>query len=367
MLKTIVVDDEWYNLEEIGDMVDNTGVMRVAKKYQNPLKALEEISDILPDVAFVDIEMPEIDGITLAERLLVESPKTNIVFITSWNQYAVQAFDLNALDYIMKPIKKERFNKMVEKIKDEYKPEGHSRPLDLKINCFRSLKTTIGGVPVKWERAKAEELFAYLLVNHNSFVHKDKIIEELWPDYDHSRALSILQTAVCKIRNIFSEISDNVTLSYSGSKYCLSIKKAECDYFKLEGLLSSFDLQDKNTYPVIGQALEILDEGFLSENGYIWSTQKEEELRKTFEDIMRSIVSVYMQESNESEAVRYLKLLARMMPYDEEVNYILLETYKRTGNEQGLMLHYKWMEKVLKEEYDIVPSDKIKSVINKNK
>ncbi|MDF2986978.1 MAG: two component transcriptional regulator, LuxR family [Eubacterium sp.] len=119
MIKTIVLDDEWYNLEEVCALVEKTGFMKIEGKYMNPLKALEEVASLHPQVAFIDIEMPELDGLTFAERLLEINPGVMVAFITSWNQYAVQAFELNALDYVMKPIKEERFQKLVEKIRTE--------------------------------------------------------------------------------------------------------------------------------------------------------------------------------------------------------------------------------------------------------
>jgi len=120
MINAIVVDDEWYNLQEISDLIEKTGCMEVVKKYQNPHKALIEFEKTSPDIAFIDIDMPEIDGITLAEKLINIKASIIIVFITAWKQYAVDAFDLNAIDYIVKPIRTERFNKMVEKVKERF-------------------------------------------------------------------------------------------------------------------------------------------------------------------------------------------------------------------------------------------------------
>lgn len=120
MIQTIVVDDEWYSMKEICDMVESTGFMNVQGQYQNGLDALREAAFIHPQAAFIDIEMPEMDGITLAEKLLEADPSIKIVFITGWNQYAVAAFELNALDYIMKPVNKARFDKMAERLQNEY-------------------------------------------------------------------------------------------------------------------------------------------------------------------------------------------------------------------------------------------------------
>ncbi|HEX3076690.1 MAG TPA: response regulator [Lachnospiraceae bacterium] len=197
MIRVIVVDDEWYNLEEISDLILRSEGMEVVGKYQNPVLALDEITDTMPDVAFLDIEMPEFDGLTLAERLLEKLPTLSLAFITSWNQYAVQAFDLNAIDYIMKPINTERFERMIGKIRnDVYWRRTSSKPARLKIQCFERFETRIDGIPVKWERSKSEELFAYLLMNHNTYINKNTIIENLWGDYEPRRALQNLQTSL---------------------------------------------------------------------------------------------------------------------------------------------------------------------------
>ncbi|WMJ89898.1 response regulator [Anaerocolumna sp. MB42-C2] len=360
MIRAIVVDDEWYTLEEISDLILLSGKMEVIKKYQNPVKVLEEINSLSVDVAFIDIEMPEIDGLTLAERIMEVSPDTSIVFVTSWNQYAVQAFDLNAVDYIMKPVRKERFQKMLDKIQIDRNRNKPSESSELTIRCFGKFDIFIGGTPVKWERAKAEELFAYLLMNHDSYVHKDLIIDNLWPDYEPQRALPILQTAICRIRTIFSEVRDELHINYSGNKYCLAAHNVDCDYFEVNQALSRFDKDDKNTYLSIDRAFLIYDKGFLSQQGYIWSMERDEEFRKTFVKILREIIGVFQCENDINELIRYYKDLAVLLPYDEEVNYTLIDLFKKSGYHSEALNHYMWLIKILLEQYDTKPSERIR-------
>ncbi len=119
MIRAIVLEDEWYNLEEICALVERTGFMQVTGRFLNPLEALEQVPALSPQVAFIDIEMAEMDGLACAARLKELIPGILVAFVTAWGRYALQAFDIGAADYIMKPIKQERFDRLVEKIKKE--------------------------------------------------------------------------------------------------------------------------------------------------------------------------------------------------------------------------------------------------------
>jgi DNA-binding NarL/FixJ family response regulator len=147
MIKAIVVDDEQYIMEEVCEMLEKTGFIRVAGKYTTPLRALEDAFSISPQVAFIDIELPGMDGLAFAERLLVINPEVMIVFITGWNRYAVQAFELNALDYIMKPIKKERFQKLVEKLQAQISRKERSTYAERVLSLYEKQEDVEVGMP----------------------------------------------------------------------------------------------------------------------------------------------------------------------------------------------------------------------------
>ncbi|AFM43340.1 response regulator containing CheY-like receiver and SARP domains [Desulfosporosinus acidiphilus SJ4] len=365
MIKCIIVDDEWYNLEEISKLVAKTGFMSVEGKYQNPVRALEEVTVISPQVAFIDIGMLEMDGITLAEKLMEKEPSMRIVFITAWDQYAIQAFDLNALDYVMKPIKLERFQRMAAKIQKEVQLKvSLQSSSDLKIKCFDQLEVSIGDNPVKWERAKAEELFAYLLMNHGRYIHKDTIIQDLWPGYEYAKALAILQTSICKIRSVFSRNKREVTLNFNRGKYCLSISRAECDYLEAEKVLSQYKTGDKAVYEAVEKACKQFAGGFLPRQGYVWSLEKDEELRRRLALSLKEIMAAYLIEGNNVKVLRVLKLLAGLEPYDEEINCRLLALLADQGDYRGVTNHYQWLTRILREEYGTVPSAQIIGVVN---
>lgn len=359
MIKTIVVDDEWYNMVEIVDLIEGTNFLKVVKQYENGIKALKEIDEISPQVAFIDIEMPEMDGITLAEKLLEKNPTIIIVFITAWNQYAVQAFEVNALDYIMKPISNTRFNKMVERIKNKIKLNELIPPASLKIRCFDRLDASINGKKVIWQRTKAEELFAFFLMNNGTYIHKDIILEFLWPHYDRNKALPILQTSVCKIRNIFSGFKNEIKLEYKDNSYGMFINNVDCDYTLVQDAISNYNINDSKTYAIVEKACKVFRNGFLNQQGYLWSIEKNEEIKNKLAIILKEILIVYETQDNIEKQIEILEFIINLIPYDEEIYhklFLILENLENYQNPE-LIQKFKLLKNRLLTEYDNFLSD----------
>lgn len=365
MVPTIVIDDEIDNLNELCWLINKTGFMSVKGKYQSPQSALDEIKSISPRVAFVDIDLPEMDGITFADRVLELNPSILIVFVTAYNQYAVQAFDINALDYITKPINVKRFDIMVERIRQRIEIKATSVDSQLTINMFGKLEVKIGDEPILWKRSTAEEIFAYLMVNYGSFVNKESIIEAILPDYELSAALSILKTSICRIRSVFSTLQDDVKIMYSGGSYCLMFNnEINSDYIELCKALSNYRV-DSSTYEAIENACNLYGDGILSQQGYIWSIEKDEQLRKSLINAMDDIAQQYNSQGNDKAYIKALRTLIKLEPYSEHTNFNLLERLEKIGEIQQLVMHYQWLERVLAEEFDTVPGLRINEKFSK--
>ncbi|WP_426486330.1 LytR/AlgR family response regulator transcription factor [Flavobacterium sp. 2] len=114
-IKVIIIDDERLSREEIKQALKSYEDFILIGEAENADDAKDLIETKMPDLIFLDIEMPEKSGFDLLESL---NHVPAVLFITAYNQYAVQAFEVNALDYLMKPIREERFSKAIEKIRN---------------------------------------------------------------------------------------------------------------------------------------------------------------------------------------------------------------------------------------------------------
>jgi DNA-binding LytR/AlgR family response regulator len=112
-MKCIAIDDEPFALELIEGYIQKTPYLELAGAFTNPFNAMTFLMNNKVDLIFLDINMPELSGIQLLKSL-ANSPK--VVFITAYSEYGAESYDYNAVDYLLKPVKYERFLKAVNKV-----------------------------------------------------------------------------------------------------------------------------------------------------------------------------------------------------------------------------------------------------------
>jgi two-component system, LytTR family, response regulator LytT len=114
-LKTIVVDDEQLARDELGYLLGQVGGVEVIAQAGNGVEALETIDRLQPDLVFLDVQMPGLTGFEVARRLLDTGPTSHIIFVTAYDQHAIEAFEVNAVDYLLKPVDPSRLEIAVQR------------------------------------------------------------------------------------------------------------------------------------------------------------------------------------------------------------------------------------------------------------
>ncbi len=113
-LRVLIADDEAPARKKMEKMLATFENVELVYSAENGLDALENIQKLKPDIAFLDIEMPGLNGIEVVENL--DSPAPHIVFATAYNEHAIKAFELNAIDYLLKPFNEDRLESTLEKL-----------------------------------------------------------------------------------------------------------------------------------------------------------------------------------------------------------------------------------------------------------
>lgn len=123
MLRAITVDDEFQNLLLLKRFVEASGQVEVAAQFTDPLSLLEQVAEIKPNVIFMDIEMPVMSGLELAEKVMSICTGVRIVFVTAYSQYAIDAFRVDAVDYLLKPIDPQEMDRVLQKLVNLSSPD----------------------------------------------------------------------------------------------------------------------------------------------------------------------------------------------------------------------------------------------------
>src|SRR6266498_3219325 len=117
-LSAVIVDDEQLARDELAYLLKNADDVNVVAQGKNGLEAVNLIKEHNPDLVFLDVQMPGLDGFAVIKKLLDKKiPLPKIVFATAFDQYAVKAFEVNAIDYLLKPFDKTRVAQSIQKAK----------------------------------------------------------------------------------------------------------------------------------------------------------------------------------------------------------------------------------------------------------
>jgi two-component system LytT family response regulator/two-component system response regulator LytT len=126
-LRAVLVDDEQLARDELGYLLGQVGGVEVIGQAGNGVEALTTIDRLQPDVVFLDVQMPGLTGFEVARRLLERETASHIIFVTAYDQHAIEAFEVNAVDYLLKPVDQARLELAVGRARRRISNE---RPLD---------------------------------------------------------------------------------------------------------------------------------------------------------------------------------------------------------------------------------------------
>ena len=130
-MKCLVVEDEPIALEIVKDYISKVSFLKLTKAYRNPIKALEYLQQNKVDLLFLDINMPDLTGIQFLNALPY-SPL--VIFTTAYSQYALESYEYDAVDYLLKPIEFERFLKAANKASEHFKLRGNRNQINTPIS-----------------------------------------------------------------------------------------------------------------------------------------------------------------------------------------------------------------------------------------
>ena len=231
-MRAICIDDEELIMNMTVSMCQELYQIDEAVGFTEVIEALKWLEKHPVDIAFMDIDMPDMNGIALAALVKQKYPSASIIFITGYSQYALDAFKLHASGYLMKPITKARLEEEVEYALSRKKTTSHSSA-HIAVRTFGEFDVYVDGRLVTFRRAKAKELLAYLVDRQGGNVTRAEVFSVLWEGGEYDRTMQKqVDVIVRSLRDTLKEygINDIVRIDRNGMNIRAEI--IDCDLYR---------------------------------------------------------------------------------------------------------------------------------------
>ncbi len=270
-MRILLIDDEALLLEDLEETVKEVVPEADYVITQSPKTAMDAALVAPFDVAFVDVEMPGMNGLELATELRNIYKKTNIVFVTAYTQYALDAHGIMSSGYFLKPLKK----KDVELVMQNLRYPVADVKNELVVNCFGQFEVFFGGKVVEFKRSLAKEILACLVDQKGSRLTKNEIIGILWPEADDTSSKDkSFYMGIVELKRALQSIHMEAALVHSNTGYAVDLKYFDGDYVRFingdKGVLKNFRHEYMNQYSWAEETLGFLESESMENNAKIW-------------------------------------------------------------------------------------------------
>lgn len=359
-MNVVLIDDEQHALDYLEDLLSEYEDVQVVGKYLNPTIGIENILEHDVDLVFLDINMPNVSGMDVAAELKDNNPNLHIVFVTAYNQYALNAFEVDAIDYLMKPVLQERLDKTLSRIK---RLKGNE-PLEAKmrISMFHQLQFILPDskpVPIQFKMTKVQHLFIYLLHHRSRLVRKDQLIDLLWDDLEEKNAYSQLYNAIYIIRKKLMPYQKFVEIVTFPDSYQLDLNNAATDVDEFESTIPALPNLTEDTYPAHQQAIDIYTDNFLLDYDYMWVENERYRLQTLWVNIALDLLRWYFSAKKYDLALKLCTTICTIAPLTEKAYYYLMLINAEQGADSSVHYHYSQLCDVLYCEIQEEPNRKI--------
>ncbi|BCJ93613.1 hypothetical protein acsn021_11820 [Anaerocolumna cellulosilytica] len=357
MLKIVIVDDEKPTLCLLNNLIKNIEGMEVIGKYTLPSEAYVGILTLKPDIVFMDIEMPGMNGIELAGKLLEKDEDLQIVYVTAHKHYALDIFKVNSINFIMKPINPEELTKTVIRLAKFKGIRQNNIEEKNYIKCFGTFEIRAkNGSNIKLTSKKSAELLAYFILNRNLQIEKWKIGEALWPENNENHVTSNFHTTLFRLRKTIEMFCSFINItSIKGSKdgYCCQLQNVDCDLIQFDNFYTKnlpLNAETIGEYEIISQ----LCKGELFEDfNYEWCYPYKQKYISRMVKVLEETADYFTKTKQYERALSYLYTSLKLDKFNESTNHKIMKIYYEQKDKNKLLKHFQSFQHVLENELNV--------------
>lgn len=227
-MNILAVDDESAALWTLEKAILHTEPDADIACFDYAKDALAYAQENAVDVAFLDIEMEDINGLALAKKLKDINGKTNIIFVTGFRQYSCDAFALHASGYVLKPINPVHVAEELENLRHPVRKQDTG----VRVQCFGHFEIFVDGQPVKFGRPRSKEILAYLVDRKGAGISKKELAGVLWEEAPYTRSRqSHLHILLADMAGTLDAAGAGDVVIKKHNLYAVDVSKFSCDFY----------------------------------------------------------------------------------------------------------------------------------------
>lgn len=362
MYRVILVEDELFVLNYMKKMLMEFRDLIVVAAYSSPEEVLVSFDSLKVDAAFLDIEMPRMNGIELARKLTDKNHDLLIVFTTAHSKYAIDAFGVEAIDYLLKPINSEDISRVIKRL-NKIKPKLSQMEIKeqenlesefitaYKIRCFGRFEIRNGANQIlKWPTKKAEEVFAYFLIHQGDYINKWELLDKFWPEMEEERGLHNLYNTIYRVKLVIKTLPFLLNIEKINEGYVLKADEVltDIDILKLidvkENIFSEYSILKIKAFCLT------YDTPLFGTRDYSWSVSLQENVARIYKRVCKRVINYYRDNNDFEQAEEILRHYVKHHTENEDIMLwwlSLLESWK--GYEDKIAEYIAWFNIKLSE------------------
>ncbi|WP_144510265.1 response regulator [Bacillus sp. FJAT-22090] len=367
MIQTILVDDEILSISLLEYKLQDFPNINIAKVYTHPDQVLSDLATKKIDVAFLDVEMGEMNGLDLAELILSIQPSVHIVFVTAHMEYAVQAFEINSIDYLLKPVTTKRLQKTINRLTEKIETNNNSVPNDsiapISIKCFNELQVFHNNQLIPFKTLKVKELFGFLLTHMNTYINRDILIDTLWPEHDYQKSKIHLHTCLSHLRKMLKELGYPNCITFANQSYYFTLDPVICDAIEFDKGIKSLTVIDSTNIQQAENISQLYTGAFMELNGYNWALTKTHFYHEQMLNLLDKLI-MYFQHRDHKKTLLYLRAYLKLSRYSDKKVKQAMEVLIQQGYRLEAIKLYQEYKQLLIQELEIEPDEKLVQLYN---
>lgn len=366
-MRVILVDDEPAMHLIMRKMLAKLPDVEVAGAFSDTRSA-EAFLEGRPDVelAFVDVSMPKESGLAFASRMESAAERLHIVLVTSHKEFAVDAFELSVLDYLVKPVSQERLERAVNRALAGRRALLSPASSDADSGADKPIVTALGDVVIrngaaraKWMSRKSAELFAYLLLHRGSRIPRSRLVAEIFAGMSPGSAEAYLNTAVYQLRKSLEPLGLREAVRSENDGYALELGDAQVDCAAFESGAENLQTIGADDAEAALRTERLYTGDLFGDKAYVWAIHERERLAELYASFVKRLVETLLEREDFPGAAALLAKLHARNPLDESVVRLSMRAHAAAKDKKALTARYTEYVRLLGRELGMKPSQEL--------